>query len=140
MQLWWSKYSTAVKFVALFSSGYFAASASWADAMALAVNPHLCITDSPEKTCTMALEFFWQSNTEGNYCLAQKENQEVLQCWQQDKKGQWQAQKIVQDQEIFWMTNKGEQIPLAAVVIEVLTTFSEDRRRNRPRRHVWSIM
>jgi len=106
----------------------------------LSVKPKLCITDSADKTCEMALDFFWRTQDNGNYCLVSKSREATLQCWQQDNQGQWQATQDVSDQDLFWLTEDGELQPLAETSIEVLSTYTEDRRRNRRRKHVWSLM
>ena len=106
----------------------------------LSIKPKLCITDSPEKTCQLPLEFAWQADAMGNYCLVQVANQSTLQCWQQNDQGQWQGTQQVNDQELFWLTQDGQTRPLAEAAIEVLSTYTEDRRRNRRRKHVWSLM
>ena len=109
-------------------------------AMDLLVTPKLCITDNADKTCELSLDFEWQTNDQGDYCLINKNDELKLQCWRQDTQGQWQTETQVQNQDIFWMTEEGRAEPLAEAVIEVLSTFTEDRRRNRRRKHVWSIM
>ncbi len=106
----------------------------------LTIKPKLCITDSPEKICRLPLEFVWQTDNQGNYCLVQETNRNTLQCWQQDRQGQWQSTQQVNDQEVFWLTQDGQTRPLAEAAIEVLSTYTEDRRRNRRRKHVWSLM
>ncbi|WP_317931334.1 DUF3019 domain-containing protein [Halioxenophilus sp. WMMB6] len=104
------------------------------------MNPQLCITDSADKSCAMVLKFEWQSATTGDYCLVEKESQIALQCWRENRAGQWQEQTTVHDQQIFWMTESGDKVPLAQAAIEVLSTYTEDRRRNRRRKHVWSLL
>ncbi|BFM05380.1 hypothetical protein GCM10025791_15890 [Halioxenophilus aromaticivorans] len=106
----------------------------------LTLTPTLCITDSPDKTCELPLEFAWHADNLGNYCLVQKAQQTPLQCWQQDDQGQWQSTLTVNDQELFWLTEDGQARPLAEAAVEVLSTYTEDRRRNRRRKHVWSLM
>lgn len=111
-----------------------------ADDISLSVSPTLCITDSPEKTCDMALEFYWKSDTPGHYCLIEDKSHTALQCWQEDSEGHWQSEQTVSDREVFVISEDGQVAPLAQVEIQVLTTYSEDRRRNRRRKHVWSLM
>lgn len=117
-----------------------AAAALPSHANELSVTPKLCITDSPQKQCKLPLEFNWQTDNHGNYCLIQEATRDALQCWQQNRQGQWQSVYTVSDQELFWLTEDGQSQPLAETAIEVLSTYTEDRRRNRRRKHVWSLM
>jgi hypothetical protein len=109
-------------------------------AMDLSVSPKLCITDKADKTCEMTLDFVWQTNDSGDYCLVEKASQAPLQCWQQDSSGQWQAITVVTNKQVFWMSEDGTAAPLDQEVVEVLSTYSDDRRKNRRRKHVWSLM
>lgn len=122
------------------SAGIVCAISGGISAADLTVKPRLCITDSEQKSCELPLEFTWRTDKNGNYCLVQHANEQQLQCWQQNKQGQWQATQSVTDQELFWLTEDGQALPLAQATVEVLSTYTEDRRRNRRRKHVWSLM
>ena len=111
-----------------------------AEEVSLNISPHLCITDQADKTCTMNLLFEWLAQSNGDYCLVDKKDKRALQCWSKEQYGQWEELLKIQVSRSFLMTQEKNQQPLAEESVEVLSTYSEDRRRNRRRKHIWSLL
>jgi len=105
----------------------------------LTVKPVLCITDNRNPDCDMSFLVIWQSGERGYYCLYNDFAAVPVRCWSEERTGQLDDDRIVQDTFSYWMTGDDTDIRLAEVVVEVLRMDSDDRRRKRRKRHVWDI-
>lgn len=106
----------------------------------LDVKPLLCIIDRRTPVCEMDFLIAWQSVVEGYYCLFRHYADGPLRCWNEAGAGRHEERRIVDKSFQYWVTGDSTDEPLAAVTVEVMTTETTDRRRNRRTRHVWDIL
>ena len=106
----------------------------------LSVKPVLCITDKRNQTCDMSFLVRWQSGEMGYYCLYNDFSAVPLECWEEGSAGVLEEDRIVDRTFSYWLTDRDLEVRLAEAVVEVLSLESTDRRRNRQRRHAWSIL
>ena len=109
------------------------------DDMQLTVKPLLCITDNRNPSCDMSFLIVWQSITTGYYCLFSDFTDAPMRCWNEERKGELNDDRIVTQDFSFWMTGSEADTRLAEVNVEVLRLDSDDRRRRRRTRHVWDL-
>ena len=109
------------------------------DDMQLTVKPLLCITDNRNPSCDMSFLIVWQSIATGYYCLFSDFTDAPMRCWNEERKGELNDDRIVTQDFSFWMTGSEADTRLAEVNVEVLRLDSDDRRRRRRTRHVWDI-
>ncbi|MCD9457598.1 DUF3019 domain-containing protein [Marinibactrum halimedae] len=79
----------------------------------------------------------------------------TLQCWAAHKEGEWHKKYLIEESKIFFMTqthsitesksnnestHKNQFKTVAEESVEVLSTHTKDRRKNRRRRHIWSLL
>lgn len=108
--------------------------------VSLNVKPLLCIIDRRTPACDMAFLIAWQSPARGYYCLHNPFVTAPLRCWREANAGQHEDRRMVDKGFMFWLTGDDNDAPLAAVVVEVMTTDTTDRRRKRRTRHVWDLL
>lgn len=106
----------------------------------LNVKPLLCIIDRRTPACGMDFLVTWQSVNRGYYCLFGHMDTMPLRCWSNVDAGQHEERRIVDKTFQYWLTGEDVDEPLAAVTVEVMTTETNDRRRQRRTRHVWDIL
>ncbi len=109
------------------------------DDMRLTVKPVLCITDNRNPSCDMSFLVVWQSGETGYYCLLNDFTDAPVRCWSEEHTGRLSDDRIVRKKFSYWMTGSDPDSRLAEVTVEVLHMDSDDRRRRRRTRHVWSI-
>lgn len=107
--------------------------------MVLSVKPVLCITDKRTPSCHTAFLVAWQSNLHGYYCLFNDFTKAPLQCWSDDRDGELNDERTVDESFSYWMTGDDSGVKLAVAAVEVLRLDSSDRRRKRRTRHVWDF-
>lgn len=110
------------------------------DKMQLKVKPSLCIIDEQTPSCNMSFVVLWQSAETGYYCLYNDFEQSPLRCWSEQRSGELNDQRTVENEFRFWMAGDDKESPLVVVAVEVLRLDSGDRRRKRRSRHVWDIL
>jgi hypothetical protein len=106
----------------------------------LSVRPLLCITDSREEPCELSILVTWRSDRAGSFCLHNELSSEPIQCWQRAASGMVVEERAVRETFSYWLTDGLSDARLAEATLDVMTTESGDRRRHRPRRHVWDIL
>jgi hypothetical protein len=106
----------------------------------LSVKPVLCITDNREESCALSILVSWRSTRAGNYCLHNDLVTGPLRCWQLAEAGMHVDERVVEQTFQYWLADGTSAARLAEARLDVLTADSDDRRRNRPRRHVWDIL
>ena len=116
-----------------------AANDAAAEDVALTVKPVLCIVDNRNPTCEMSFLVVWHSGTTGYYCLFNDFADAAMRCWSEEREGELNDERSVQESFSYWMTGTDRAIRLAQVEVEVLRMDSDDRRRKRRTRHVWDI-
>ena len=107
--------------------------------MRLTIKPVLCITDSRNPDCDMSFLVIWQTGDSGYYCLFNDLIDAAVRCWNEERAGRLNDDRIVRESFSYWMTGSDPDSRLAEVAIEVLRMDSDDRRRRRRTRHVWDI-
>ena len=108
--------------------------------VSLTVKPLLCITDKREESCALAIMVAWRSTAPGNFCLHNDLENAPLRCWTLADAGMLIDQRSVSETFRYWITDDVSAGLLAEAALDVMTADSEDRRRQRPRRHVWNIL
>jgi hypothetical protein len=63
-----------------------------------------------------------------------------LQCWQRAETGMIVEERVIRETFHYWLTDGASTARLAEATLDVMTTDSEDRRRQRQRRHVWNLL
>ena len=106
----------------------------------LSVKPMLCITDSREESCALSILVSWRSNRAGSFCLHNDFSTEPLRCWETAAAGMIVEERVVQDTFRYWLTGNASDTRVAEATLDVMSAASEDRRRQRQRRHVWDIL
>jgi hypothetical protein len=106
----------------------------------LSVKPMLCITDSREESCELSILVSWRSNRAGSFCLHNDLASEPLRCWQTAETGMLVEERVVQDTFTYWLTPEASDARVAEATLDVMTAATDDRRRQRQRRHVWNIL
>jgi hypothetical protein len=106
----------------------------------LSVKPMLCITDTREESCELSILVSWRSNRAGSFCLHNDLSNEPLRCWQTAETGMLVEERVVQDTFSYWLTSDASDARVAEATLDVMTAATDDRRRQRQRRHVWDIL
>lgn len=106
----------------------------------LSVKPVLCITDSREESCALSILVSWRSSEAGRYCLYSDLSDGPLRCWERAEAGMHVEQREVRETFRYWLADGTSAVRLAEATLDVLSANSDDRRRHRPRRHVWDIL
>ncbi len=106
----------------------------------LTVKPVLCITDSREESCELSILVVWRSDSAGRYCLHNDLARQPIQCWQLASAGMVVEDRVVDETFHYWLTNGETDARLAEATLDVMSTETDDRRRQRRRRHVWDIL
>ncbi len=107
--------------------------------MRLTVKPVLCIVDKKTPSCDMSFLVVWESAQTGYYCLFNDFGEAPVRCWNDERTGRTEDERIVQKDFQYWMTDDRNEPRLAVVKVEVLRMDSDDRRRKRRTRHVWDL-
>jgi hypothetical protein len=106
----------------------------------LSVKPVLCITDAREDSCALSILVAWRSSRPGSYCLYNDLSNDPLRCWQVAEGGMVVEERVVEDTVHYWLTAGASTVRVAEASLDVVSASSDDRRRNRQRRHVWDIL
>lgn len=106
----------------------------------LSVKPMLCITDNREESCALSILVSWRSNRAGSFCLHNDLSAEPLRCWQTAEAGMLVEERVVEETFRYWLTGAATEVRVAEATLDVMTAESDDRRRQRQRRHVWDIL
>ena len=106
----------------------------------LRVKPVLCITDKRNEHCEMSFIVQWESEYAGDFCLHNDFSDGPLDCWLERSSGRFDEDRVVVSNFSYWISVPHGETRLAEAEIEVMSTDSADRRRNRRSRHAWSIL
>ncbi len=111
----------------------------------LMVKPQLCITTVQRPACAVEVELSWQAPTLGDHCVFSDQGEAPRACWQTSAAGLMTENQVLEQSRSYWLTaadaNDAKNQPrLAQTEIKVLAAKSTDKRRNRRRRHVWSLL
>ncbi|HEX6259319.1 MAG TPA: DUF3019 domain-containing protein [Woeseiaceae bacterium] len=106
----------------------------------LNVKPLLCIIDRRTPACEMNFLVTWQSANPSYFCLFGHVDTMPLRCWSNADAGRHEERRVVAKSFQYWLTEDKRDEPRAVVTVEVMTTETTDRRRQRRTRHVWDIL
>lgn len=109
----------------------------------LAVKPKLCVIRSGEEHCDVKIRVEWRADRPDLYCVFSKGNKEPLQCWDEAQFGDMLDELNASSNKEYrleWMDSEsGKTAVLAAAGIKVVVIVPADRRKQRRRRHIWSV-
>jgi hypothetical protein len=108
----------------------------------LVVKPQLCITTVQRPACAVEVELRWQAPALGDHCVFSDQGEAPRACWQASAAGSMTENQVLEQSRSYWLTatDAKAQQRLAQAEIKVLAAKSTDKRRNRRRRHVWSLL
>ncbi|MEL0656320.1 MULTISPECIES: DUF3019 domain-containing protein [Pseudoalteromonas] len=124
------KYSILVVFITTFFSGF-----SMAQTPVFSVSPKVCVVSEQQDFCDLDLQFKWLLNTYSDVCLYQQE--QLLQCWQQQRSGQFNYKARVQVETIYSLINPHTGVLIAKTQVEVQSAHAKKNRRRL--RSPWSF-
>lgn len=124
------KYSILVVFITTFFSGFSVAQTPF-----FSVSPKVCVVSEQQGFCDLDLQFEWQLNAYSDVCLYQQEQR--LQCWQQQRSGQFNYKARVQVETIYSLINPHTGVLLAKTQVEVQSAHAKKNRRRL--RSPWSF-
>lgn len=105
---------------------------------ALHVRPRVCVTFTSDSLCAMELEVTWSAPVLADVCLKIKEANATLQCWQQQRTGDFTVALARDSNAMLQLLDASLETVLNEVEITVVSRDLRDSRRRR--RHVWSIL
>ncbi|MCZ6854957.1 MAG: DUF3019 domain-containing protein [Gammaproteobacteria bacterium] len=106
----------------------------------LSVKPTLCIVTPQAPYCDTDFHVRWTADRPNEYCLHSDHSEPALQCWQGRLMGEFEENRIISKSFSYWLSQLGFTDRFSQVEVSVLSARSGERRRNRRRRHVWSIL
>ena len=124
------KYSILVVFITTLFSGF-----SMAQTVNLSVSPKVCVVSEQQEFCDLDLQFNWQLHASSDVCLYQQDEQ--LQCWQQQRSGQYNYKARVQVETIYSLINPHTGVLIAKTQVEVQSAHAKKNRRRL--RSPWSF-
>ncbi len=101
--------------------------------------PQVCIVDRRNPDCEMKFEVRWRTPARMSVCLSDDRSDTPLMCWEDQDHGVYRQVRTV-DRSFRFLLQNSDGVTLAEKRIEVLNADSADRRRQRRRRNVWSIL
>ncbi len=119
---------------------FLPAALAMADDVEMRVKPVLCITDETTPSCDMSFLVHWSSEESGYYCLFNDFGGAPLRCWSDERDGEHEDERSVQESFSYWMSERDGSVRVATVTVEVLRMDTDDRRRRRRTRHVWDLL
>lgn len=105
----------------------------------LSIKPKLCVRGTSADQCKLTVKIKWTGNTSGEYCLYNDFSATPLRCWRRNASGKMQDQVAITADLSYWLAWRPTDDELARRTLKLLTAKSDDRRRSRRRRHVWSL-
>jgi len=108
----------------------------------LVVKPQLCITTVQRPACAVEVALSWQAPAPGDHCVFSDQSEAPRACWQASATGAMTENQVLKQNRSYWLTatDAARAQRLAQVEIKVVAAKSSDKRRNRRRRHVWSVL
>lgn len=122
-----------------------AAEGADADKASIRVQPDLCMTTAQQPRCELTVAIDWQAPEAADFCVRDSlPDSPAVRCWQQAETGAATDSRFVDRSFEYLLTDDqeaaGERTVAARARVKVLAARSTDRRRNRRRRHVWSVL
>lgn len=103
------------------------------------IKPVLCVRGTSAEQCRLDVSITWRGNNTGEYCLYSDKSQQPLRCWTQQAQGDAKDSVSISEDLDYWLAWQLSNDELARKTLKVLTAKSDDRRRARRRRNVWSV-
>ncbi len=107
----------------------------------LEISPRLCIVPRGEQECRVDVELRWHAEQKQAYCVYKQQLEQALQCWSEVAFGELLDALIARSDTRYRLVwdDDGKLVALDEAVLKVVSVVPEDRRRQRRRRHVWSV-
>lgn len=103
------------------------------------IKPKLCVRGTSADRCHLEISITWRSSDNGKYCLYNEKSLEPLRCWIKKMQGDTTDRISIKKDLDYWLAWQINNDELTRKTLKVLTVKSDDRRRSRRRRHVWSL-
>ena len=103
------------------------------------IKPKLCVRGTSAEQCQLNVTITWRGNSAGEYCLYSDQSLQPLRCWVQQTRGNTKDDVSITQDLDYWLAWQLDNDELARRTLKVLTAKSDDRRRARRRRLVWSV-
>ncbi len=107
------------------------------DGVTLVIKPNICIAPRGESQCISRIDISWSSPTPADYCL--HVNTQLLQCWEQAQKGEFQHKIAISENLSYWVTHLGIQQILAQSTVKFAALKPHRKQMRRRSRLPWSI-
>lgn len=105
------------------------------------LKPSLCIVKRGEKNCRIDLDVRWSASQPNEYCVFRQKEAKPLQCWENLSSGQHTDSLLAannQNYQLVWLSDSAK-VALGQAVLQVVNVVPDDRRKQRRRRHIWSV-
>ncbi len=105
----------------------------------LSLTPSLCVVARDTGRCDISVDVSWKANKDSDYCIYNESSDSPIQCWSYKNQGQSQSKVSINKDIDYWLVWRETGSELDREVLKVVKIMPEDRRRNRRRRHIWSV-
>ncbi len=95
------------------------------------VQPEKCVALRQGKVCVAEVKFNWHTERLGNYCLLEKIEQRVIQCWQNSKSGSYQFAFSSQQSLLFLLVEESTNKVLLESKVEVSWVYKTKQKKRR---------
>lgn len=99
-----------------------------AEEFLLSSKPSKCISLNEGLICYQNIQVQWQTPEIGDYCLVQSNSNQVLNCWEQQRKGQLKFEFSERQSEAYVLRRKDQSDDLANMRIDVKWVYKRKRR------------
>ena len=99
-----------------------------AEEFLLSSKPSKCISLNEGLVCYQNIQVQWQAPDIGDYCLVQASSNQVLNCWEQQRKGQFKFEFSERQSEDYVLRQKDQANDLADMRIDVKWVYKKNRR------------
>lgn len=99
-----------------------------AEEVLLSSKPSKCISLNEGLVCYQNIQVQWQAPDIGDYCLVQTSSNQVLNCWEQQRKGQFKFEFSERQSEDYVLRQKDQGNDLADMRIDVKWVYKKNRR------------
>ncbi len=106
----------------------------------LKVKPSLYVLGKKQKPKQHRLLVTWKSQVSKTLCLYSDQKKPPLKCWKNASKGQFTDNPVITKNIHYILKEKNNPELLAKTKFVVMSSLFKDRRKQRRRRHVWSIL
>lgn len=93
----------------------------------LQLEPEQCVAMQRGQHCYVTVDVTWQASQVGDYCLFLADNNESLDCWQGENKGEFLYDFSHNDSRIFQLKTRKGNVILAEAVLEIAWVYKTKR-------------